>query len=141
MAENKDEATPRLLSRDEQREAAQAAEQEAAQAEYNPVTAQIVAATVGAVPTDNEKEKALEAGVVSSAFIDYESALENYESRADVEPLAERRARESGVSFHDAAFRRQVAAVDNVGVVATDTATVDDKAQTVVKPAVNKASE
>ena len=48
-----------------------------------------------------------EAGVTHPAFVDYEEAQENYQSRPDVETLEQRRAREAGTSFSDAAFRRQ----------------------------------
>ena len=46
-------------------------------------------------------------GVTRSEYINYEAKLANYEARADVEPLAERRARDIGDSFSDAQFRRE----------------------------------
>ena len=46
-------------------------------------------------------------GVTRSEYINYEAKLANYEARDDVEPLAERRAREIGDSFTDAKFRRE----------------------------------
>lgn len=73
--------------------------------EYKPVTAFDVA-DENAVDNDAAK-RAEEAGVVDAAHIDYVEALENYEARPDVETLAERRARESGVKFEDAQFRRE----------------------------------
>jgi len=46
-------------------------------------------------------------GVTRSEYINYEAKLANYEARADVEPLAERRARDIGDSFTAAQFRRE----------------------------------
>lgn len=46
------------------------------------------------------------AGVTRSEYIGYADALDNYESREDVEPLEERRAREAGDAYADADFRR-----------------------------------
>jgi len=71
--------------------------------------------------------RAEEAKVTDPAFVDYEEALENYESRPDVETLAQRRAREAGTSFADAAFRRDATA--DAGVVTSDKAAkkTDDK--------------
>jgi hypothetical protein len=66
--------------------------------------------------------RAAEAGKVAPEYVDYEAALENYESRPDVETLEQRRARENGTSFADAAFRREVGASD-AGVVTSDEAT------------------
>lgn len=91
--------------------------------DYKPVTAQDKAETVGARTTDEEKKFAAENGVVDAAFVDYDKALENYESRSDVETLAERRARENGTAFSEANFRREVGGADNTGVVTTDVAT------------------
>lgn len=79
---------------------------------------------------DEERlERAEEAKVTDPAYVDYEHALENYESRPDVETLEQRRARENGTSFHDAAFRRD-ATVAEAGVVTSDKAgskKTDDK--------------
>lgn len=141
MAENdkKDaQAEPRELSRDEQRKAYEQAEKDAAKAEYNPKTAQEIATTVGMVPTDNEKEKALEAGVIRAEFINYEGALENYEGRDDIEPLSERRAREGGSSFRDASFRREIGGTANVGVTSTDDTPVSADRPSAVKDEVRK---
>lgn len=46
------------------------------------------------------------AGVTHSEYVNYAAKLTNYESRSDVEPLAERRAREAGDQFSDTDFRR-----------------------------------
>jgi hypothetical protein len=46
------------------------------------------------------------AGVTHSEYVNYAARLTNYESRDDVEPLAERRAREAGDQFSDTDFRR-----------------------------------
>lgn len=93
--------------------------------EYKPVTAQVKADTVGARVSDEEKKAAAEAGVVDAAFIDYDKALENYESRSDVETLADRRARENGTAFSEANFRREVATGEEAqgGVVTSGQAT------------------
>ena len=63
--------------------------------------------------------RAEDAGVKSAEYVDYEAALQNYESRPDVETLEQRRARENGTSFGDAAFRRE-AGQDQPGVVTSD---------------------
>jgi hypothetical protein len=72
-------------------------------------------------------ERAAEAGKVAPEYVDYEAALENYESRPDVETLEQRRARENGTSFADAAFRREVGQAQEGGVVTSDQATGDEK--------------
>lgn len=46
------------------------------------------------------------ANVTHSEYVNYAARLTNYESRDDVEPLAERRAREAGDQFSDTDFRR-----------------------------------
>lgn len=46
-------------------------------------------------------------GVTRSEYINYEEKLGNYEARDDVEPLAERRARDIGEDFTAAQFRRE----------------------------------
>lgn len=125
MAE-KDNKAPKLLSHEERAKHAERAEKKAADVEYKPRTAQAIAATEGAVQGDNEKKKAADAGVTRVSYIDYEKALENYQSRDDVEPLAQRRAREAGTSFHDAKFRRTVDGVDNSGVTTTDADKVEN---------------
>lgn len=65
--------------------------------EYKPVTAQDVA-DAGALDRENA-ERAEKAKVSDVSRIDYVEALKNYESRSDVETLAQRRARENGTSF------------------------------------------
>lgn len=119
MAEEKNEA--RLLTADERRDAAKRSDEEAAKTEYKPRTAHDVVAANGPVDVEDAKERAAKAGVTDSAFVDYEEALKNYEGRSDIEPLKERRAREGGRDFSDAAFRRQVGG-KTPGVVTTDTA-------------------
>jgi uncharacterized membrane protein len=52
------------------------------------------------------KDDATAAGVTHSEYIGYADAMTNYESRDDVEPLVERRAREAGDAFADTDFRR-----------------------------------
>lgn len=59
-----------------------------------------------AVKRDDERRAAL-AGVTDVSYIDYAEALENYESRPDAEPLANRRARENAVAFADQDFARE----------------------------------
>jgi hypothetical protein len=77
--------------------------------EYVGKTAPAVAAGVSGqnIVDDEAKERAAEAGVTDAAYVDYESALGNYEARVDVETLAERRARENGITFDDGAFVRK----------------------------------
>jgi len=146
MAEEKNES--RLLSADERRQAVKRSEEEAAKAEYKPRTAHDVVAEVGPVDVEDAKERARKAGVTDAAFIEYEEALHNYESRPDVETLKERRAREAGDTFDAAGFRRQIGGTDNAGVVTTDTAVKtneDEKAvaqdKTEAKPAARKTAK
>lgn len=54
----------------------------------------------------DERDKATTAGVTRTEYVDYVGALENYQSRDDVEPLVERRAREAAADFADQSFRR-----------------------------------
>lgn len=68
---------------------------------------------------EDRAKRAEDAKVTDPAFVDYEHALENYESRPDVETLEQRRARENGTSYHDASFRREVGEAD-AGVVTSD---------------------
>lgn len=84
--------------------------------DYKPVTA---ADAVQPYVDDNDNEAAELAeqeGVVAAAFVDYEKALKNYESRSDVETLEARRAREAGTSFESARFRRDANA-DEAGLL------------------------
>ena len=46
------------------------------------------------------------ANVLGVQFIDYAEALTNYEARGDVEPLAQRRAREASTTFAGQDFAR-----------------------------------
>lgn len=107
--------------------------------DYNPVTAQVVMASTYAEAVTDDKELADEAGVVNPAHVDYNEALKNYESRDDVESLANRRAREAGTSFSDADFVRTN---DPSGVVtATDASKDDVKAAEKSKSEQAKATE
>jgi hypothetical protein len=113
--------------------------------DYEVKTAQEVVAVNGPIVEALEAQAALadEHGVTDAVFADYEHALENYESRPDVETLEARRARENGTSFHDASFRRQVAAVEDTGLVATDTAVhygADKQAKSAVTVDANSAA-
>ena len=54
-----------------------------------------------------EKQKAVTAGVTHTEYANYAARMANYESRDDVEPLAERRAREAGTTFAATDFRRK----------------------------------
>ena len=58
-------------------------------------------------PDAETREAAATAGVADPAHIAYETALNAYQSRADIETLADRRAREAGDQFSDGAFMRQ----------------------------------
>lgn len=51
-------------------------------------------------------DRAVAAGVTHSEYVNYEEGLANYASRDDVEPLAERRARDIGL-VADQTFRRK----------------------------------
>lgn len=98
-----------------------------------PKTAQEAIATHAQNPADVEdRERAKGAGVVDAAFIDYEEALHNYESRDDVETLEARRARSNGTQFGDASFRRTTEGLkeESAGVVTTD----EVRLQHAVKP-------
>ena len=60
-------------------------------------------------PNDVENRAAAKAaGVKDAAYIDYDVALENYESRPDIENLARKNARNNPQTFADAAFMRSV---------------------------------
>jgi hypothetical protein len=95
-----------------------------AEYKYEPKTSQDVVAPHLDPLAGEDAKRAEEAGVKDSAFVDYEDALHNYESRSDVETLAARRAREGGWKFEDTAFRRS-AKDDELtgGVVTSDQAT------------------
>lgn len=91
--------------------------------DYNPVTASVALRNTYAEAVTDGKELADEAGVVNPAHVDYNEALKNYESRDDVETLANRRAREAGTSFSDTDFVRTN---DPEGVVTASRATSED---------------
>lgn len=91
--------------------------------DYNPVTAQVAIANTYAAPVNDDAELAEEAGVTNGKNVDYEEALRNYESRADVETLANRRAREGAASFDEQSFARTA---DPEGVVTASSATHED---------------
>lgn len=76
--------------------------------DYKPVTAQDAVNELGPLATDLEnKKRAEDEGVQHEAFVGYEEALKNYESRSDVETLEQRLAREVGPSFDVAHFARE----------------------------------
>lgn len=52
------------------------------------------------------RDRATAAGVTHSEYVDYEAGMTAYQSRSDVEPLSERRARDNGL-VADQTFRRQ----------------------------------
>ncbi len=94
--------------------------------EYRPVTAEDALAPHGDPVAEERAKRAEDAGVVAPEYANYVEALENYESRSDVETLEARRARESGTSFGDAQFRRDAKSDDSApdgGVVTSDKAT------------------
>lgn len=66
-----------------------------------------------------DAERAAAAGVTGVDKIDYAEALRNYESRSDVEPFANRRAREYATAFEDQNFAR--VAVQTAGPVQSST--------------------
>lgn len=77
--------------------------------EYKPVTAQDAIADLGPLATDEANLKTAEkAGVQDAAYVDYEKALKNYESRSDIETLEQRLARENGSTFSAAKHVREV---------------------------------
>lgn len=64
--------------------------------------------TVYVTPDAENKAEALNAGVKSAAFIDYDVALEAHEAREDIETLASRRAREYGTDYNAGEFMREL---------------------------------
>ena len=92
--------------------------------DYNPVTAEDTLAFQGDAVADERAKRAEDAGVVAPEYAGYAEALENYESRSDVETLKDRRARENGTSFRDADFRRETDSEDSDqgGVVTSEKA-------------------
>lgn len=103
----------RVLSAEQRAEATKREDAKAANSEYKPRTAHQVVSEVGPVDVESANERARKAGVTDSAFVDYEEAMQNYESRSDVETLRDRRARENGSDLRDAAFRRQADETDD----------------------------
>lgn len=72
-----------------------------------PVTAQQkVAVTVTANPDTDARAAALSAHVQNAAFIGYAAALTAYEARADIETLADRRARSNATTDSAQDFMR-----------------------------------
>lgn len=127
MANDEKAPEPRILSEDEREAALKASDRSAAKVEYKPRTAQAAVAPHGPHGVEEAAAKrAKDAGVVDAAFVNYEEALENYQARADVEPLDERRAREGGRDFQAAAFRRQVGGTDNSGVTTSEDVSTND---------------
>jgi len=63
--------------------------------------------TVYANPDTQSRAAAASAGVSHPAYIGYAAALQTFQSRDDIETLADRRAREYGDDFNDAAFMRR----------------------------------
>lgn len=73
-----------------------------------PVTAgDKVQETVFENPDTESAAAAATAGVSHPAYIGYADALETFQERADIETLADRRARENGVDFDAGSFMRQ----------------------------------
>ena len=68
-----------------------------------------VQTTVQATPDADAAQFAADAGVQKPEYANYATALDAYAARADIEGLAERRAREYGESFGAADFMRDAA--------------------------------
>lgn len=60
-------------------------------------------------PDTDAAEFAATEGVSQAAYANYATALNAHQSRADIETLADRRAREYGDQFSDADFMREAA--------------------------------
>ena len=65
-----------------------------------------VAETTFDNPDDDARDFAATEGVSQAAYANYATALNAHQSRADIETLADRRAREYGDQFSDADFMR-----------------------------------
>lgn len=76
-----------------------------------------VSETVQATPDADAAAAARTANVSHPAYIGYAAALETHQERADIETLADRRAREYGSEFTDGDFMRR-APYDADGTVA-----------------------
>lgn len=84
-----------------------------------PVTAAENLEGYGESIVDTEaKAAAAAAGVRYAAFINYDVALDNYQDREDVEPLAEKNARDNPQDFADASFMRTVSGESGSGSAA-----------------------
>lgn len=71
-------------------------------------------AEFGESVNDTQNRAAAEAaGVKDAAFINYDVALDAYAAREDIEPLAEKNARDNPADFADASFMRTTSG--NVG--------------------------
>lgn len=68
---------------------------------YRPVTAADQAAVKADKVAADAATFAEQEGVSAAAYVDYVPAMENYESRSDVETLAHRRLRDNGGEFRD----------------------------------------
>jgi hypothetical protein len=76
--------------------------------DYTGLTAADVLAPNAHTEVDDEaRERAVDAGVVDAAYVDYEEALKAYEARPDIETLEGRRARENGTAFSEANYVRE----------------------------------
>lgn len=63
-------------------------------------------------PDVDARERADAAGVSHPAYIDYATALNAFQSRDDIETLADRRKREVGTDFNAGSFMRRRAYTD-----------------------------
>lgn len=68
---------------------------------YRPVTAADQAAVAADTVAADAATFAEQEGKSAAAYVDYVKAMENYESRSDVETLAHRRARDIGGEFRE----------------------------------------
>ncbi|QNN99242.1 hypothetical protein SEA_FAUST_163 [Streptomyces phage Faust] len=121
MANDEKAPESRILSEDERAAAVKAADVKASKQEYKPRTANAAVAPHGPHGVEEAAAKrAADAGVRAPEFVNYEEALENYQSRPDVETLEDRRAREGGRDFNAASFRRELGGDDEGGVTTSD---------------------
>lgn len=133
-----DEKTPeaRIISDDERKAALKESDAKAAKAEYKPRTAQDAVAPHGPHGVEEAAAKrAKDAGVIDAAFVNYEEALENYQSRPDVETLEDRRRREGGRDFNAASFRREIGGQEDGGVTTSQDVTGETEPKASRKPA------
>lgn len=121
MANDEKAPESRILSNEERAEALKASDAKAAKAEYKPRTSVDAVEPHGPHGVEEAAAKrAADAGVRSPEFVNYEEALENYQSRPDVETLEDRRAREGGRDFNAASFRRELGGDEEGGVTTSD---------------------